>query len=231
MKTVSNILRIALIVFSVCALVLFFFPFANITNAGGAAQVTGAMASFHGQATVGEDSYNMATSLHIWFNFWLVALTVLFSALTFKFKGVKWAALVTSLASSIYMLVIALGSAKFFIDFRPIPDVTAVTYTPFVIYTVIALFVTLAAAVAYIITADACDPAVLNGQKPPVFKRIGNFFKDYKGEVKKVVWPGFNDVLKNTLIVLGMCLILGLFIWLLDFGLGQLLNVLGNIGG
>lgn len=231
MKSVSNILRIVLVVFSVVCLALFFFPFANITNAGGTAQVTGAMASFHGQATVGENSYNMATSLHVWFNFWLTALTVLFSALTFKFKGVKWAAIVTSLASSIYMLVVLLGTAKYYIDFRPIPNVTSVSYTPFVMYTVIALFVTFATAVAYLITADACDPAVVSGQKPSVFKRIGNFFKDYKGEVKKVVWPGFNDVLKNTLIVLGMCLILGLFIWLLDFGLGQLLNVLGNIGG
>ena len=37
-------------------------------------------------------------------------------------------------------------------------------------------------------------------------KGIARFFKDLRGETKKIVWPGLKDVVKNTLIVLIICL-------------------------
>ena len=49
---------------------------------------------------------------------------------------------------------------------------------------------------------------------------------NYKGEVKKVVWPGPRDVVKNTLIVFAVCLLVGGFVWLVDFGLSQLLQLI-----
>ena len=40
----------------------------------------------------------------------------------------------------------------------------------------------------------------------------------------KIVWPGPRSVVKNTLIVLAVCLLVGAFIWLLDWGLGSLVK-------
>ena len=53
------------------------------------------------------------------------------------------------------------------------------------------------------------------------FKRTGSkaakFFREMRSELKKVVWPTKEQVLKNTLIVAGCVLVVGLFIWLFDF--------------
>ena len=53
------------------------------------------------------------------------------------------------------------------------------------------------------------------------FKRTGSkaakFFREMRSELKKVVWPTKEQVLKHTLIVAGCVLVVGLFIWLFDF--------------
>ena len=53
------------------------------------------------------------------------------------------------------------------------------------------------------------------------FKATGSkaakFFREMKSELKKVVWPTKEQVLKNALIVAGCVLFVGLFIWLFDF--------------
>ena len=62
-----------------------------------------------------------------------------------------------------------------------------------------------------------------NGDRPNIFvrmaKAIAKFFKDLKGETKKIVWPNGKTVLKNTGIVLLVVLIIGAGIWLVDWGL------------
>ena len=65
------------------------------------------------------------------------------------------------------------------------------------------------------------------------FKRawggICRYFRELRSELKKVVWPTPQQVLKNTLIVLVCVLIVGLFIWLFDkvadLGIQGLLNL------
>lgn len=47
----------------------------------------------------------------------------------------------------------------------------------------------------------------------------GKWFREMKSELKKVVWPTWNQVLKNTGIVIAMILIVGAFIALADLGL------------
>ena len=59
--------------------------------------------------------------------------------------------------------------------------------------------------------------------------KIAKFFKDYKSEFKKIVWPGLRDVAKNTLIVLILSALVGVFIWLLDWGLGLLMQLISSI--
>ena len=48
-------------------------------------------------------------------------------------------------------------------------------------------------------------------------KGLGDFFKGYKSELKKIVWPSWKTILKNTGIVVTFIIILGLFIYAVDF--------------
>ena len=46
---------------------------------------------------------------------------------------------------------------------------------------------------------------------------IRRYFRELRSELKKVVWPTPQQVLKNTLIVGACVLVVGVFIWLFDF--------------
>ena len=55
------------------------------------------------------------------------------------------------------------------------------------------------------------------------------FFRELRSELKKVVWPTYQQVLKNTLVVAGCVAVVGVFIWLFDFvaqvGINALIGV------
>ena len=57
---------------------------------------------------------------------------------------------------------------------------------------------------------------------------ICRYFRELRSELKKVVWPTPQQVMKNTLIVLVCVLVVGAFIWLFDFvarvGIDALIN-------
>jgi preprotein translocase subunit SecE len=53
-------------------------------------------------------------------------------------------------------------------------------------------------------------------------KGLVRFFKDVKSELKKVIWPSKAQLVNNTLTVLGICLVIGAIIWVADFGLLKL---------
>ena len=55
-------------------------------------------------------------------------------------------------------------------------------------------------------------------------KQKKHFFKDLKGETKKIVWPGRKMVIKSTGIVLLAILIIGAGIWVIDFALSGALK-------
>ena len=59
--------------------------------------------------------------------------------------------------------------------------------------------------------------------KPNIFVRILNaikkFFKDFRGTCKKVIWPDGKTVLKSSIVVLVCTLIVGIGVWLVDWGL------------
>lgn len=49
-------------------------------------------------------------------------------------------------------------------------------------------------------------------------KKIGNYFRELKSELKKVVWPSAKQVRNNTSIVITAIIFVGAFVALLDFG-------------
>lgn len=54
-------------------------------------------------------------------------------------------------------------------------------------------------------------------KKPSIFARTGKWFRELKGECKKIVWPTHKQTVNNTAIVLATCVIVGIFVWVLDF--------------
>ena len=49
------------------------------------------------------------------------------------------------------------------------------------------------------------------------FGKVAKYFRELRSELKKVVWPTYQQVLKNALVVAACVVVVGLFIWLFDF--------------
>ena len=64
-------------------------------------------------------------------------------------------------------------------------------------------------------------------KRPNVFKRLGAFFVKSWSELKKVSWPNFRTVLKNTGVVLLVVLFFAVIIGGVDYLFAWLLSLLG----
>ncbi len=58
-----------------------------------------------------------------------------------------------------------------------------------------------------------------------IVSAIGHFFRDLKSEIKKIVWPTKKQTINNTIVVLAVMLFVGVIVWLLDLGLGALVDL------
>ncbi len=228
MKTLNKILWIAGIVLGLASVVLFFTEFATVTYSGGKeVSIVGAQFAFGGK--IKDVTDNFAKSAHVWFCFWLSVLSTVFAGLSFKTKKLRYAAPATGLISAVYMLVLALLPNGRLLDTRPLPSVTSEDKSIFMLITAIALILFTIVTAAHLLIDDYLEVKASKGAKLTVFKRISRFFRDYKSEVKKIVWPGWKEVLKNTIIVIIMCLIVGAVIWVVDYGLAELLALVLGI--
>ena len=230
-KACNKTTQILMIVASVAALVLFFLTFATVTSLDGKSTIdlAGSQLAWNGDVELNGQTVEMAKSTDIWFCFILTLVGILFSALTFKFKGMRYAAPAVTLGAGIYMLVIACSKPAEFVDLRPIDTVyswASIEYGFAVWGVTIALLLAAAFGVAHLLLDDYIIVNSSKSAKYTIPKRFVRFIKDYKSEVKKIVWPTRKTVFKNTLIVLVICLIIGAFIWLVDFGLAQLLDLI-----
>ncbi|MTI48351.1 preprotein translocase subunit SecE [Sporosalibacterium faouarense] len=57
-------------------------------------------------------------------------------------------------------------------------------------------------------------------------KRIGNFFKSTRAELKKVSWPNKKELINYTIVVFAVCALISFVVWLLDTGFHELLQVI-----
>lgn len=225
MKTLNRISQILSIVFAVGSLVLFFTPFADIFTNGQTVSLVATELAFGAKVNVGEAVFDMARSSHILFVFWLTVLSAVLNVFAFKSKGFRYSSSAFALISAVYAWVIALSKDGRFVDTRPLENVTKVTNTSFVLFLAIALLLSAVFAIAYLLIDDYIE-AKSSKDKKTICQRIVLFLRDNKSEVKKIVWPSFRDVVKNTITVLVMCLVIGALIWIIDFGLGQLLELI-----
>ncbi len=74
----------------------------------------------------------------------------------------------------------------------------------------------------------AKTPAKKKDKKP---NRVARWFKDLRGELKKVTWPTGKDTLKNVGTVILCVFIVGVFIWVFDFLARQVVEALLNLFG
>ncbi len=62
-------------------------------------------------------------------------------------------------------------------------------------------------------------------KKPSFIARVGRFFKDIFGELKKVVWPSKKQVLNNTIVVIVVVIISSIGISLIDYFFGLIIKL------
>ena len=60
-------------------------------------------------------------------------------------------------------------------------------------------------------------------------KAIKRYFKDLKGEVKKITWPNGKEVLKGTVVTMVCIAIIGVVVFLVDLGLTKGINALRGV--
>ena len=229
-KAYNKTAQIFAVVTSVAALVLFFWTFATVSSNGQELSIAGSQLAWKGDVEINGETVGLARSAHIWFCFILTVLGVIFSGVTFKAKGMRYAAPATNLAAGIYMLVISCSNPVKFVDIQSIDDFGyswgSIEYGFAIWGVTIALLVSAAFGVAHLLLDDYIIVKSSKSARYTIPKRFVRFVKDYKSEVKKIVWPTGRTVFKNTIIVLTICLLLGAFIWLVDLGLAELLKLI-----
>ena len=71
------------------------------------------------------------------------------------------------------------------------------------------------------------QPVAAKAKKPQASgatpkKRRFTFFADIIGELRKVVWPTRQETTRLTLIVIGLCVVMGLILGAVDYGFSEL---------
>ena len=65
---------------------------------------------------------------------------------------------------------------------------------------------------------------------PGLGAKFMNLLKDFRGEIKKITWPTPKQTLHNTLVVLGVMIIVGIVVFLLDSAFSEIVGLIANIG-
>ena len=157
-------------------------------------------------------------------SFLLAALTTVFVVLGFKSMGSYGAAVITGLINSVIILVIAVSSPTAYADFgRLHAHDPSLTWVRFLLLGLAVGSVVATSAAALI--KDRVLVVLSNGTRKTIPQRVIQFLREYKSEIKKIVWPGPKNVVKNTLVVLAVCAVVLLIVWLVDLGMGELFNL------
>lgn len=96
-------------------------------------------------------------------------------------------------------LVFVVAGVAAFYYFADVPGLT-------LLYRVLALVVIVLLALGIMLTTSTG-------------KNIWNFSLEAKQEVRKVVWPTREETIRTTLLVFGMVFLVGVLLWLVDWGL------------
>ncbi len=230
-KVLPTLFKALVCVFSVAVLTLFFFDFVKV---GADYSLTGFQSAFGSTQSVAGKDVTTYKSAWYFFAFLLSALTLVFAATNFKVKGAKYASFGFSIAAFVNMCAIYFANpVTMYFDKRTSVATTnelaaategISTQLPFLLALIGAGVVMVLATVSMLVS-DYAEVMESNGTKITIPRRIKRFFKDYKREIKNISWPSRKTVLKNFVVVLVMCALVGAYICLLDLGLAGILDL------
>jgi preprotein translocase subunit SecE len=56
-------------------------------------------------------------------------------------------------------------------------------------------------------------------------EKITRYLKEVRAELKKVTWTGRKEITSGAIAVVMLCVIISLFLWVIDLGLSQLVRL------
>ena len=227
MKRFQLFAKILTVAGAAAAVVFFFFPFVQITFNGDIVTLTGSQMWFGGSHQVAGSAVKNAVSAYFIFTFFVTVIGAVIAGFAFKTKGASIAAPAFTLLSVIMFITFVSSPIRSHVDPRPFVDAAGASVMKFDLFFYLCFYTLIAATVigaATIFVNDIVAVRASNGAKKPMLKRFVRWLRDYKSELKKIVWPTKHDVIRDTIIVLAMCLVVGGIVWLLDGGLTTLLD-------
>jgi preprotein translocase subunit SecE len=63
-------------------------------------------------------------------------------------------------------------------------------------------------------------------KKPNIFQKIGRFWRETIGELRKVTWPTTKDAWELTKVVLLVTVVMSLVLGIMDYGFSKLIGLL-----
>jgi len=63
------------------------------------------------------------------------------------------------------------------------------------------------------------------------YKRLGNFLKDVRAELKKVTWPSKNEVVNTTIVVIVATVFFGFYLFFMDVIFSWVITQVKNLFG
>jgi preprotein translocase subunit SecE len=69
----------------------------------------------------------------------------------------------------------------------------------------------------------------LTPKKEGIFKKIANYFRNVRLEIKRTTWPTRPEVGRMSLIVMGALLFFGVFIFVIDWGMTELIKLYSSL--
>ncbi len=67
--------------------------------------------------------------------------------------------------------------------------------------------------------------------KPNIFARLGQYLRDVRSEMRRVVWPGRQEVINSSLVVIVALVFFALFTLVVDSAVVEILRLIRQIGG
>ena len=221
MKALSWAAKVLAVIATVGTVVLMFFGIAKVASSTGEFTLSAMQMSLG--STVKDVNFNMSSKYLFTAIFAVIA--AICSVCSIKKKGFSIANLVFSAVSMIMFIIFAVQTAASNVDHRPLTTATVEYNSMFWVlfaFAVGAVVLTIAS----IFLADKVEVMESNGTKKTLLKRFIAWIKEYKSEIKKISWPTFKTVVRNSVLVLLCCLLVGIIIWVADYGLGNLIQLI-----
>ena len=74
--------------------------------------------------------------------------------------------------------------------------------------------------------ATSSDKKAKDAKKAKAEGRVKRYFKELKGEFKKIAWPTWSTLCKNTGVTLAMVAVVAVIVCVIDIGLDKLIDLL-----